>query len=85
MEAVKPRRTHESNKVYRLQGGNEDNDLWVTEAVDEGTPIIVSVWEPTPEERQAIADGENIELAVWGGQPPVALGTTPVELGKAPS
>lgn len=82
---MKPRRTHESNKVYRLQGGTEDNDLWVTEAVQEGTPIIVSVWEPTLEERQAIADGENIELAVWGGQPPVALGTTPVELGKAPS
>lgn len=84
MEAVKPRRTHESNKVYRLQGGNEDNDLWVSEREVEGVPIIVSVWEPTSEERQAIADGENIELAVWGGQPPVVLGTTPVELGKAP-
>lgn len=82
---VKPRRTHESNRVYRLPGGTEDNDLWVTETFDSERPeqqVIVSVWEPSPEERAAIAAGANLELAVWGEQPPVALGTTTVALGK---
>lgn len=85
---MKPRRTHQSNRVYRLAGGNEDNDLWVMEtfASDEPTRrVILSVWEPTAEERARIAAGENIELAVWGGQPPVAIGVTDVPLGKAPT
>jgi hypothetical protein len=83
---VKPRRTHGSNQVFRLAGGNEDNDLWVRVGHDgDGTPIIYSTWEPTPEERERIAAGENIELAVWGGQPPVSLVLTDVPLGKPPA
>lgn len=34
-----------------------------------------SVWEPSPEERQALANGGNVLLTVFGGQPPVMLQT----------
>jgi hypothetical protein len=81
---MRPRRTHESNQVFRLVGGTEDNDLWVTRTVTEdGAPVICSTWEPTDDERAAIADGANVELIVWGdGTPPVAMSTTTVALGK---
>lgn len=84
---MKPRRTHHSDKVFRLPGGTEDNDLWATvyPADANSGPALGSVWVPTDEERQAIADGENIELIVWGtGHPPVAMRTTDVEIGRAP-
>lgn len=84
---MKPRRTVISDKVFRLPGGTEDNDLWVTTyGEDDGGPCIGSTWEPTPEERQAIADGANVELIVWGtGTPPVALRLSTYTLGKAPA
>jgi hypothetical protein len=83
---VKPRRTHASNKVLRLPGGNEDNDLWIEHGVDEGgMSVMCSVWEPTAEERAKIAAGENVELLVWGdAHPPVAVKPTDVPLGKPP-
>jgi hypothetical protein len=74
--------------VSRLSGGTEDNDLWVQDKVDPERPhelVVASVWEPTLEERARIAAGENIELLVWGGQPPVALRLTDVALGRAPA
>lgn len=76
---MKPRRTPTSNQVFRLVGGNEDNDLWVEQAEDVGgSPIILSVWELSDAERAAIAAGATIELMVWGqGTPPVALGIGP--------
>ena len=47
--------------------------------------VIASVWEPTQEERAAIANGENIRLLVWGdGIPPFAMDTTDEPLGKTP-
>jgi hypothetical protein len=80
---MKPRRTHSSNQVFRLEGGTEDNDLWVRRDIEDGEPTITSVWEPTAEERAAIAAGANIELTVWGmGTPPVALRPTDEPLGK---
>jgi len=84
---MKARRTHESNTVFGLQGGNEDNDLWVRVQADRrGRVTLSSVWEPTPEERQRIAAGENIELTIFGSaHPPVIVGLSDVELGKAPS
>lgn len=82
---MKPRRTHHSNQVFRLTGGTEDNDLWVERTTSEGGPCLRSVWEPTDDERQRIAGGENLYLVVWGvGTPPVALGVTDEPLGKAP-
>jgi hypothetical protein len=85
---MKPRRTHDSNSVYRLVGGTEDNDLWTTVTFDSErpeVPVVLSVWEPTDEERARIAAGENIQLAVWGGQPPVAVQVTDTPLGKPPT
>lgn len=75
---MRARRTVLTDKVYRLPGGTEDNDLWVYEIdePDEPAKIICSVWVPTTEERLAIAQGQNIRLCVWGGQPPVAIDLT---------
>jgi hypothetical protein len=83
---MKARRTHLSDKVFRLVGGNEDNDLWVFADRDaEGNNVIRSTWVPTDEERQRIADGSNIELLVWGtGHPPVTMDVVDYPLGKAP-
>jgi hypothetical protein len=82
---MRPRRTHSSTNVFRLEGGTEDNDLWVTIRHPEGEgPVVCSVWEPTDEERARIAAGENVRLSVWGGQPPVAIDVTAEPLGKPP-
>lgn len=81
---MRPRRTHDSNRVFSLDGANEDSDLWAHETFGSEMSVIVSVWEPSPEEREQIASGFNIELAVYGGQPPVALHTTDVPLGGPP-
>jgi hypothetical protein len=83
---LRPRRTHRSNQVFRLPGGTEDSDLWVEVARDGEQTVIVSTWEPSAKQRQRIADGENVELVIWGGQqPPVAVSVSDVPLGKAPS
>lgn len=84
---MKPRRTHTSTNVFHLDGGTEDNDLWVTMySPDEGGPCIGSTWELTPEERASIAAGANVELVVFGtAHPPVALRLSTYLLGKAPA
>lgn len=84
---MKPRRTVTSTKVFTLPGGNEDNDLWVTEYEDDRAgEIIGSTWVPTDAERTQIAAGANIELLIWGtGMPPVALRTSTYVLGKPPA
>ncbi|CAB4906420.1 unannotated protein [freshwater metagenome] len=84
---MRPRRTHESNAVYRLPGGTEDNDLWTVRAENaNGEAIVQSTWVPTDQERAAIADGENVLLTIWGhAHPPVAVGTTAVPLGARPT
>lgn len=83
---MKPRRTPSSNKVFRLVGGTEDNDLWVRFGVEDGEPTITSTWQLTDDERAEIAAGANIELTVWGvGTPPVAMRTTTEPLGAARS
>lgn len=81
---MKPRRTHVADGVLRLPGGTEDNDLWFQHCQDAtGNHIYSSVWEPTDEERAAIANGANVELLVWGTRhPPVAVATSEVPLGK---
>lgn len=84
---MKPRRTVTSTMVFTLPGGTEDNDLWVTQyGPDEGGPCLGSTWVPSAEEREAIANGANLELIVWGGgTPPVALRLSKYALGKAPA
>lgn len=80
---MKPRRTIESNCVYSLEGGTEDNDLWAEQATDQyGNLVVCSVWVPTEAERRMIAEGHNIELRIFGGQPPVAMVVTDVPLGR---
>lgn len=83
---MKPRRTHTSNDVFKLDGANEDHDLWITRAVDGSKlPVLISVWVPTDDERQRLAQGENLELVVWGYQHPVvAMGITDAPLGRPP-
>jgi hypothetical protein len=72
--------------VFRLPGGNEDNDLWVDrDETEDGEPILRSCWVPSDEQRQAITNGANIELFVWGDQhPPVAMDTCDYPLGARP-
>lgn len=43
-------------------------------ATDDGTPVMVSAWEPTPDEIAKIAAGAPVYLWVYGtGHPPVML------------
>lgn len=81
---MKPRRFPTANKVFSLVGGNEDNDLWVEQdTFSDGTPYIRSVWELTDDERQKVADGQNISLTVIGhGTPPVQMQVTPEQPGR---
>lgn len=81
---MKPRRTPSSNFTFRLDGGNEDSDLWVEMLVEDNKPIIRSVWQPTDNEREQLIAGANIELIVWGETtPPVSVGVTDEQPGKS--
>lgn len=82
---IAPKRTPFSNSVFKLEGGTEDNDLWVQQTLDaDMSPVIASVFVPTDEQREAIAQGKNIELVIWGtAQPPVAMLVTNKQPGKA--
>ena len=83
---MRPRRTVRSTGVFGLPGGTEDNDAWVEHDTDvAGNPVLRLTFALDDEERQAIADGQNVELIIWGqGMPPVAMATTDVELKGAP-
>lgn len=82
---MKPRRFPAANKVFRLDGGTEDNDLWVEQGeFNDGTQFVRSVWTLTSAERYRIADGQNITLTVIGpGTPPVMIAVTPEQPGKS--
>jgi hypothetical protein len=80
---VRARRFPSANKVFRLPGGNEDNDLWAEVGEEQGFPYIKSLWVPSDEEREAIAKGENIALVVVATvPPPVQVFTTAERPGK---
>lgn len=79
-----PRRFHSANVVWRLEGGNEDNDLWAMNHEIDDTPAVTSVFVPTPSQRADIADGHNIALTVLGKQPPIMVRLTDEPIGKAP-
>lgn len=82
---MRPRRVPSSTTVFSLPGGNEDNDLWLEATADQqGVPVLRSVWVPSAAERAQLAAGANVQLAVWGsGHPPVAVGVTDEQPGKA--
>lgn len=81
------RRTPESNTVFSLQGGNEDNDAWVCRTIAEDAnlgpqPCLSMVFEISDSERAAIVAGENLELIILGeGMPPISLRTTSIPIG----
>lgn len=80
---MRPRRTPTTRLVFTLPGGTEDNDLWVRVGESDGAPTLESVWELTPVERRAVADGANIVLTVFGaGMPPVDMRITDEQLGR---
>jgi hypothetical protein len=82
---MRPRRTPNSNCVFRLEGGTEDNDLWLQRASDAaGDPVLCSCWVPTDEERRQISAGANVELVLWGdGHPPVLMRVVTYPLGAS--
>lgn len=88
---MRSRRTPQSNTVYVLEGGNEDNYLHVRKGtlsdghltLDErdpsarsDAPYIASVFEPDDDERAMLASGANVELICLGSQPPVVMRVT---------
>jgi hypothetical protein len=76
---MRPIRTVQSNFTYHAPPGmRECEPLPVVRTSDGRT---VSVWEPTPEQRRAIAEGANIELHVWM-QPPPPVGLLVTGLGE---
>lgn len=80
---MKPRRTPRSTQTLGLEGGNEDNDLWVRYAEEDGLALFESVWELTDGERQHISEGANVQLTVFGrAHPPVHLAVVDTPLGK---
>lgn len=81
---MRPRRTVYSDGVLQLPGGNEDHDLWYQHgATLDGIHVFLTVWEFSPEEREQIAQGQNIQMSLFGnGHPPVALELTDVKLGR---
>lgn len=72
---MQPVRTERTNRVFQLLGSDESHDLPLEATTDgEDNAILVSTWELSDEERQWIAQGAKMELAVWGtGHPPVSL------------
>ena len=80
-DQLRPRRTHLSNQVFALPGGNEDNDLWVH---NDGESLR-STFVLTDEQRAAIFNGANIDLVIFGQvQPPVAMVLSDTPIGKRP-
>lgn len=72
---MKPVTTPETNALYHLVGGTEENDLPVEKGngPDEG-PYTISEWVLTPPEREAIACGGRIQLMMrTHAVPPTAI------------
>jgi hypothetical protein len=81
LSQINPRRFASATTVWELAGGNEDNSLWALnhEVNDEVLGVaraVTSVFVPTDEQREQIANGVNIALTVIGRQPPVMVRLT---------
>lgn len=67
-------KTINTTTTHTLPGGTEENNLYAYNRFDDdGNKIIASVWVPDDEEREAIAQGANIRLNVWGRRTPPVL------------
>jgi len=57
------------------EGQPEYLQLPIRDVVYDGTPCMLSVWEPTPDELDRLAKGAKIILSIVGTMhPPVAIG-----------
>lgn len=75
---MNPRRTPQTQVLFRLPGGTDEHDLWVRRGVDGPHAFVESVWELDDDERAAIAAGATVELRVWTTvTPPVSLAVGP--------
>jgi hypothetical protein len=73
---VNPIRTPISTSVELGVPGTDVAPLpsWREFDARRGATVVASIWEPTPEERAAIAAGANLMLAIWQDPiPPVSL------------
>lgn len=68
---MKPVRTPDSNALFTLPGGNEDNYLYAQQTAG---GEVHSVWELTDPERLMLAGGGRVRLTIFGALvPPVIL------------
>jgi hypothetical protein len=75
---MRPIEVTDSNYNYGAPAGVRECDPMPCQRTADGRTI--SVWEPTPDERRAIAAGDNIALHVWSQPPPmVGLSITPAK------
>lgn len=82
---MKPIRTAQTNCTYLAPRGREPEICDLPCARIPASGVVVSVWQPTPEEREAIAKGYNVELYVWGEPiPPVGVGVTHLQELREP-
>lgn len=75
-----PLRIAGANVQFSSPSGCSDiSTLWVRRVQrPDGTEMLLSAWEPTEEELQALLAGGRVELAVMGAMlPPVSLIVTP--------
>jgi len=71
---MNPVQTDFNNRVFKLVGGTEDNDLPVQSTTINGETVSISTWELEEGELEDIIHSKRVELIVWGvGHPPVAL------------
>lgn len=71
---AKPIRTPDTNLVYKLPGGTEDNDLPCVREVVGGTPVICSTWQLDTDELVRVTETGCVDLAIWGEPiPPVNI------------
>lgn len=78
---MKPIRTAETNHNFGAPLGHEEEigNLPCKNETEHGANVVYSVWEPTAQERKAIADGYNLRIGVFGlggGMVPISLGIT---------
>lgn len=54
--------------------------LPVRDVLVDGSPVMISAWEPSPQELQALLAGETIKLWIFGtSHPVVSVSVGPVE------
>lgn len=83
---MRPIRTERSNQVWRGDGSTVQ-DLWAerTEIQGQGSLdgalVTYEVWEPSPEEREHIARGGNIQIGIVYAPkiPPLSVETTELQ------